>query len=323
MWRDHDAPLAWFALVPMRRGARAAVMVPLARRLAADPLCPRVTVALLRRAPHTATRRRPATPVASIRRRVVVKRWSCWRDAETEPVVAERLVLRPFGRVSLAAPPDATTLRRGAPRRHRLARRRGEAAADAGVLAVARQRGTQAERVRAARPRRHGEAARRVSQALAPEWPLVPRVIGHAHRRGLEGAVVPAQETRLRLGVPHPPVIPRHQPGTIGACGRQRRRAEGKGGSRRRAALVAHAGSAPAAGAASLAGQGASAWCSQARAGHRRTGDRTNPPPDGGGAAACGRASRAGSAGGAAAGAGNAAAIRAWEGWDAGGAGAS
>jgi transposase, IS5 family len=131
---------------------------------------------------------------------------------------------------------------------HRLARRRGEEAAEprqevyARLLAVARQSCAQAERVGLALQRRRGEAARRGAQALAHDLPLVTPVIAQAHRRVREGAVIPAPEKRLSLGELHTQVIPRHKPGQPGAGGRKRWRDEGEGGSSSRSAIVAHAG---------------------------------------------------------------------------------
>jgi IS5 family transposase len=318
MLRDRYDPMDLFTLVPMLSWAMEPVLVQLDRLLEDDTLFQRVKADLLRRAPHTATRGRPSTPVEGILRMLVVKRLYCWSYEETEHFVADSLVLRQFCRVYLAAVPDDTTLlrwanligaetlatlndrvvelaqalkvTRGRKRRvdstvvettihhptdsrllgdgvrvlsrwlrrakrvlaggvqkrgqalfrsrtrsvrrlaqqiHRLARCRGEEAAEqmpaayACVLAVARQSCTQAERVGAALQRRRGDAARRVSQALAHYRPLVTQVISQAHRRVLEGAVVPAQEKLLSLLAPHTQVIQRHKPGKPGEFGRK------------------------------------------------------------------------------------------------------
>jgi transposase, IS5 family len=77
-------------------------------------LCQRVNADLRRRAPHTATRGRPSTPVAGMLRMLVVKRLYGWRDEETERFVADSLVLRQFCRVYVAPVPDDTTLLRWA-----------------------------------------------------------------------------------------------------------------------------------------------------------------------------------------------------------------
>ncbi len=112
MWRDRYDPMDLFPLVPMLSWAMEPVLVQLDRRLEDDTLFQRVTADLLRRAPHTATRGRPSTPVEVILRMLVVKRLYCWSYAETEHFVADNLVLRQFCRVYLAVMPDNTTLLR-------------------------------------------------------------------------------------------------------------------------------------------------------------------------------------------------------------------
>jgi IS5 family transposase len=304
-----------------------------------EALLQRVNADLCRRAPQTATRGRPSTPVEVILRLLVVKRLYRWSYQEAAQFVADSLVLRQFCRICLEAVPDdarllrwanligAETLaalndrvvalaqalqvtrgrklrvdrtvvettihppmdsrllgdgvrvlrrwrrrakrvlagraqrrgqalcrrrprgvRRLAPHSHRLGRRRGEEAAEqlqeasARVLAVARQSCAQAERVWCALQRRRGEAARRVSQALAHYPPLVTQVIGQAHRRVLEGAVVPAQEKLLSLFAPHTPVVQRHKPGKPMEFGRKLWLDEAEGGSISRYAILGHAG---------------------------------------------------------------------------------
>jgi hypothetical protein len=59
----------------------------------------------------------------------------------------------------------------------------------------------------------------------------VPARTGCGVRRGSEGASVPAQETILRVGEPHPPGSVRPQVGKAGACGRTRWWDEVEGGS--------------------------------------------------------------------------------------------
>lgn len=351
MWRDRYDPMDLFTLVPMLSWAMEPILVQLDRLLEDDTLFQRVKADLLRRAPHTATRGRPSTPVEVILRMLVVKRLYRWSYEEAEHFVADRLVLRQFCRVYLAAVPDDTTLlrwanlmgaetlamlndrvvelaqalkvtrgrklrgdrtvvettihhptdsrllgdgvrvlsrwlrrakrvlaggvqqrgpalfrsrtrsvRRLAQQIHRLARRRGEEAAeqmqaaDARVLTVARQSCTQAKRVGAVLQRRRGEAARRVSQALAHYWPLVTQVSNQAHRRVLEGAVVPAQEKLLRLFEPHRQVIQRHKPGQPVELGRKLGRDEVEGGIISRYAILENAGPDHPYVAASLAG---------------------------------------------------------------------
>jgi IS5 family transposase len=69
---------------------------------------------LAKRDLHTPTRGRHSPPVDVILRLRVVKRLSDWSDEQTERFVGDSLVRRPFGRVSLAAIPDDTTLSRWA-----------------------------------------------------------------------------------------------------------------------------------------------------------------------------------------------------------------
>jgi transposase, IS5 family len=319
-----------FTLVPTLRSALEPELTQLDWLLEDEVLFQRVKADLLRRAPHTATRGRPSTPVEVILRMLVVKRLSRWRDEETEPFVADSLVLRQFCRLYLEPVPDDTTLlrwanligaetvaalndrvvelarslkvtrgrklwvdstvvetnihhptdsrlvgdgvrvlsrlcrrakrvlagcanvgqavfrsrtrsvRRLAQQIHRLARRKGEEAtaqmqqAYARLLAVAHRSCAQAEQVRA--------AARRVAQGLAHYVPLVTHVIRPAHRRVLNGEVVPAQEKLLRLVEPHTQIIQRHQPDQPGEFGRKLWLDAVDGGIISRDAILAEAG---------------------------------------------------------------------------------
>jgi transposase, IS5 family len=156
--------------------------------------------------------------------------------------------------------PRTRRARRLAQQSHRSARRKGEAATaqmrqtDARLPAVARQRCAQAEQVRAALRGRRRAAARRVAQELTHYVPLVTRAIRPAHRRVLDGGVVPAQEKLLRLFAPRTQAIQRRKPGKPVALGRKRRLGEVDGGIIRRYAIVAAAGPAHPPPAASLAG---------------------------------------------------------------------
>ena len=85
------------------------ILAQLDRLLENDVLLQRVTADLRRRAPHTATRGRPSTPVEVILRLLVVKRLYHWSDEEAAHVVADSLVLRQCCRLYLAPVPDATT----------------------------------------------------------------------------------------------------------------------------------------------------------------------------------------------------------------------
>src|SRR5688572_23764641 len=114
MLRERYTPRDLFALIPTLSLAMDPILAQLDRLLEDDGLFQRVKAALLRRAPHTATRGRPSTPVAVILRMLVVKRLYHWSDEETEHCVADSLVLRQFCRVYLAPVPDATTLLRWA-----------------------------------------------------------------------------------------------------------------------------------------------------------------------------------------------------------------
>jgi transposase, IS5 family len=128
------------------------------------------------------------------------------------------------------------SVRRLAQQIHRLARRRGEEAAEqlqeayARLLAVARKSHRQAERVQELLRRRRGGTARRVAGQLAQYMPLVTHVIRQAQRRVLEGAMVPAAEKLLSLFEPHTQVIQRHKPGKPVEFGRKVWLAEVEGG---------------------------------------------------------------------------------------------
>jgi transposase, IS5 family len=114
MLRDRDDPMDLFAFIPTLSLAMDPILAQLDRLLADDVLFQRVKADLLRRAPYTATRGRPSTPVEVILRMLVVKRLYHWSYEETEHFVADSLVLRQFCRVYLAPVPAATTLLRWA-----------------------------------------------------------------------------------------------------------------------------------------------------------------------------------------------------------------
>jgi transposase, IS5 family len=140
------------------------------------------------------------------------------------------------------------SVRRLAQQIHRLARRKREEAtaqmqqAYARLLVVARKSCAQAEQVRAALRGRRRAAARRVAQGLAHYTPLVTHVIRQAHRRVLNGEVVPAQEKILSLFEPHTQVIQRHKPGKPVEFGRKLWLDEVDGGLISRDAILAEAG---------------------------------------------------------------------------------
>jgi transposase, IS5 family len=114
MLRDRYKAMDLFALVPILSLAMEPVLAQLDRLLDDDVLFQRVKADLRRRAPHTATRGRPSTPVEVILRMLVVKRLYHWSYEETEHFVADSLVLRQFCRVYVAPVPDDTTLLRWA-----------------------------------------------------------------------------------------------------------------------------------------------------------------------------------------------------------------
>jgi IS5 family transposase len=150
------------------------------------------------------------------------------------PVVAERLVgARDAFRTR------TRSARRQLQRIHRLARRKGQAAADGQREAyerlgrVARQVVRQAERVRRALAGGETTADRR-GDRLAGELdrllPLVRRVIAQAERRVLRGEAVPAGEKVASLVEPHTAILPRHKPGQPVDVGRKLWLAEADGG---------------------------------------------------------------------------------------------
>jgi IS5 family transposase len=150
------------------------------------------------------------------------------------PAVADRL-----GDVRDAFRTRTRSARRQLQRIHRLARRKGEAAAEgqrdayARLCRVARQVVRQAERVQQtlaggepAADRRGG----RLTEALDRLLPLVRRVIAQAERRVLRGEAVPAAEKVASLVEPHTAILPRHKPGQPVDIGRKLWLAEADGG---------------------------------------------------------------------------------------------
>jgi len=109
MLRDRDEPMELVLVVPTLSLAMAPVLDQLDRLLDDDRRFQHVKADLRRRAPHTATRGRPSTPVEVILQMLVVKRLYRWSDTETDHRVADSLVLRQCCRVSLGTVPDDTT----------------------------------------------------------------------------------------------------------------------------------------------------------------------------------------------------------------------
>jgi IS5 family transposase len=128
------------------------------------------------------------------------------------------------------------SVRRLAQQIHRLARRKGEEAAEqlqaayARLLAVARQSCRQAERVQPLLVRRRNRVAQRIAARLAQYLPLVRQAICQAQRRVLDGGQVPAGEKLLSVFEPHTQVIQRHKPGKPVEFGRKVWLAEVEGG---------------------------------------------------------------------------------------------
>jgi transposase, IS5 family len=127
--------------------------------------------------------------------------------------------------------------RRQLQRIHRLARRKGEAAAEeqrtayAVLCRIAGQVVRQAARVRAALGSDPTPGlALRLTDELDRVQPLVERVIAQAERRVLHGESVPAEEKVVSLVEPHTAIITRHKPGRPVEFGRKLWVAEVEGG---------------------------------------------------------------------------------------------
>ena len=140
------------------------------------------------------------------------------------------------------------SIRRLAQQVHRVARRKGEAAAEemkalyARLLGIAQQSYQQAEQVRAVLQARAETAAQRLGQQFTHFLPLVEQAIQQATRRVLQGESVPAAEKLLSLFEPHTQVIQRHKPGQPVEFGRKLWLDETDGGIVSRYALLAQPG---------------------------------------------------------------------------------
>src|SRR5918997_1062573 len=119
------------------------------------------------------------------------------------------------------------SVRRIAQHLHRVARRKGEAAAEelkpasAKLLDIATHSRRQAARVREALQQQGSKQARRIREQLDHFLPLVDQAIEQAARRGLHGESVPAKEKLLSLHEPHTQVIKRHKAGKPTEFGRK------------------------------------------------------------------------------------------------------
>jgi IS5 family transposase len=127
------------------------------------------------------------------------------------------------------------SVRRLAQQIHRVARRRGEQAAEElqstyrKLVAVAERTRSQARRVCQALQQTDAHADRLVAQ-FEQFLPVVDQAIDQARRRVLDGEVVPAKDKLLSLFEPHTQVISRHKPGQPVEFGRKLWIEEGDGG---------------------------------------------------------------------------------------------
>ena len=128
------------------------------------------------------------------------------------------------------------SVRRLAQQLHRVARRKGEEAAEAlkqayaKLIRIAEQSRAQAVQVREALRERGAAAAHRVAAGLEHVLPLVEQAIDQAIRRVLRGEAVPSEEKLLSLFEPHTQVIRRHKAGQPTEFGRKLLLGEVEGG---------------------------------------------------------------------------------------------
>ena len=119
------------------------------------------------------------------------------------------------------------SVRRIAQEVHRLARRKGEEAAEAmqtayqRLLTVATQTVRQVRRVDAVLRTSTAPAAHRLVQQVETFLPRVNQAIQQAQRRVLQGEAVPAKEKIVSLFEPHTQIIQRHKPGKPVEFGRK------------------------------------------------------------------------------------------------------
>jgi len=110
---------------------------------------------------------------------------------------------------------------------HRVARRKGEQAAEelkqayAQLIDVARASRRQTARVTAALQEHAAERGQRLIEEFAHFLPLVDQAIAQAGRRVLRGEAVPAADKLLSLFEPHTQAIRRHKPGKLTEFGRK------------------------------------------------------------------------------------------------------
>lgn len=110
---------------------------------------------------------------------------------------------------------------------HRVARRKGEQAAEdlkqayAKLIGIAQASRRQAARVATALREQATDQGQRVAERVADVLPLVDRAIAQATRRVLQGEAVPAADKLLSLFEPHTQAIRRHKPGKLTEFGRK------------------------------------------------------------------------------------------------------
>jgi IS5 family transposase len=128
------------------------------------------------------------------------------------------------------------SVRRIAQRLHRVARRKGEEAAEelkqaySKLLDIAESSRRQAARVREVLQEQGSKQAKRIREQLDHFLPLVDQAIEQAARRVLHGESVPAPEKLLSLHEPHTQVIRRHKAGKPTEFGRKLWLGEVEGG---------------------------------------------------------------------------------------------
>ncbi len=128
------------------------------------------------------------------------------------------------------------SVRRIAQQLHRVARRKGEAAAEelkqayAKLLDIAQASRRQAARVREALQEEGGKQAQRVREQFDHFLPLVEQAMEQARRRVLEGEQVPAEKKLLSLFEPETQIIRRHKAGKATEFGRKLWLGEVEGG---------------------------------------------------------------------------------------------
>ena len=119
------------------------------------------------------------------------------------------------------------SVRRLAQQIHRIARRKGEQAAEemketyAKLIKVAKTNRAQAQAVCAALQGRAEEAAQQLVEQFERFLPLVDQAIEQAKRRVIDGDVVPATEKLLSMFEPHTQIIVRHKAGKPVEFGRK------------------------------------------------------------------------------------------------------